>query len=210
MRIGGLLLVTWTRSLTTARESRFRGVDAFVHALRMSDPSATTGLDRGGIDARLTAARDALSSLRPRVIDAGPWPLAEDFGTGPEASWGPPEILAHLAEMLPFWQGELERVVEAARGPGDGMPFGRVAEDAMRIGILERDRSLPVRELFDRIDAGIARWRTRVAGLTNEQAAARGLHPRQGEVPAVWILDRFVLQHLDEHIEQLNGLLPAA
>ena len=31
-----------------------------------------------------------------RVMEE-PWPLAEDFSTGPEASWGPREVLAHVA-----------------------------------------------------------------------------------------------------------------
>ena len=87
---------------------------------------------------------------------ASPGPLADRFGTEPEAAWGPREVLAHVAEMLPYWLGEYERVVEAARPAGDGAPFGRVAADALRIGVLERDRTLPLRELLARIDTNIA------------------------------------------------------
>jgi hypothetical protein len=158
-------------------------------------------------ETRLAAIRDAFTALRPRVIAAGPWALAEDFGTGPEASWGPREVLAHVAEALPFWQGEMERVIEAGRGTGDGQPFGRVAGDAMRIGILERDRTLPLGELFDRIDGGIARWLARIPTVTAEEATARGLHPRDGEVPATWIRDRYVVIHVEEHVTQLEELL---
>jgi hypothetical protein len=159
--------------------------------------------------ARLATARDALISLHPRVAAREPWPLAADFGTGPEAAWGPREVLAHTAEMLPFWLGEMERVIEAGRGPGDGLPFGRVAGDAMRVGILERDRTLPLRELFARIDADLRRWEARVPTVTAEEANARGLHPRDGEVPATWIRDRYVIRHLDEHIAQLETILGA-
>jgi hypothetical protein len=157
--------------------------------------------------ARLAASRDAMASLRPRVIAGGPWALAADFGTGPEASWGPCEVLAHTAEMLPFWLGELERVVDAGRRSGDGQPFGRVSGDAMRIGILERDRTLPLRELFDRIDAGIARWLARIATLSSDEGSARGLHPRDGDVPATWIRDRYVITHLEDHVRQLEEIL---
>ena len=107
---------------------------------------------------RLAAARTAFAALGPRVEAGGPWPLADNFGTEPEASWGPREVLAHTAEMLFYWIGEYARVVEADGAVGDGLPFGRLATDMLRIGVLERDRSLPLRELFDRIDAGIARW----------------------------------------------------
>ena len=157
--------------------------------------------------ARLSLARDALSALAPRVLAGEPWPLAADFGTGPEASWGPREVLAHTAEMLGFWLGEMERVIEAGRAPGDGLPFGRLSGDAMRVGILERDRTLPIRELFSRIDADLLRWVARVPTVTPEEGNVRGLHPRDGEVPATWIRDRYVIRHLDEHIAQLEAIL---
>jgi hypothetical protein len=176
----------------------------------MTDADASAPLSAHDALTRLAAAREALAVLRPRVIQGGPWPLAADTGTGPEASWGPREVLAHLAEMLPFWQGEVERVIEAASGAGEGgEPFGRVASDVLRIGILERDRTLPLRELFDRIDAGIGRWLARIPTVTAAEWAAPGRHPRDGAVPASHIRDRFVISHLDEHVEQLHGLLRA-
>lgn len=159
---------------------------------------------------RLRRARSAIDALRPRIEEGEPWPLAEDFGVGPEASWGPREVLAHTAEMLPFWQGEMERVVEAGRPAGDPFAYGRVAADAMRLGILERDRTLPLRELFDRIDTGIARWEARTAALTPEEGSSSGLHARDGERPATWIRDRFVIRHLEEHVAQLEGILGGA
>jgi hypothetical protein len=156
---------------------------------------------------RLAAARAAFGAIEPRTQAGEPWPLADRFGTEPEASWGPREVLAHTAEMLPFWLGEYERVVDGGRPRGDATPFGRVASDTLRIGILERDRTLPLRELFDRIDAGIARWERRLAsGIPGEDEAA-GLHPTLGEMSAAGLRDRFVTGHLEEHLEQLEGIL---
>jgi hypothetical protein len=159
---------------------------------------------------RLAASRAAFAALRPRVAAGEPWPLASDFGTGPEASWGPREVLAHTAEMLPFWLGELERIVEAGQGAGDGLPFGRVAADPLRLGILERDRTLPLRELFDRIDAGIARWERRLARGVAGEGCAVGLHSRLGEMTADAVRDRFVIVHLEEHAAQLEEILGRA
>ena len=36
-----------------------------------------------------------------------PWQLAEDYGTGPEASWGPREVLAHVEEIISSYQPEI-------------------------------------------------------------------------------------------------------
>ncbi len=173
----------------------------------MTDPLAVPPIADDEALERLDRARSAFATLRPRVVAGEPWPLAEDFGAGPEASWGPREVLAHTAEMLPYWLGEMERVVEAGRSADHPLPFGRTAGDAMRLGILERDRGLPLRELFDRIDAGIGRWETRMPSLTAAEGGARGLHVRDGDVPATWIRDRFVIRHLEEHAVQLEEIL---
>lgn len=156
---------------------------------------------------RIAAARRAYAELAPRVEAGEPWSLAEDYGTGPEASWGPREVLAHVEEMLPFWLGEMERVID-----GDGaaaMPFGRIADDPIRIGTIERDRSLPLRVLFARIDAGLRAWAERLPTLTPNERARVGVHPRLGEMPAPAILERFVLGHAEDHVAQLNDILDA-
>jgi hypothetical protein len=158
---------------------------------------------------RLASLRAAYAGLERPVMRRAPWPLATAFGTEPEAAWGPPELLAHVAEMLLFWLGELERVVEggaAGQVPG----FGRVATDAVRIGLIGRDRTLPLRVLFDRVDGGLRAWSDRLGSLTAEERARVGRHPTLGEFAATAILDRFVLGHAEEHAEQLETILADA
>jgi hypothetical protein len=158
---------------------------------------------------RLQEARSAYAALQPQVAAGEPWPLASVFGTEPEAAWGPREVLAHVAEMLPFWLGELERVVDGTLG-GPPVPFGRTADDAMRIGYLHRDRTLPLRVLFRRIDVGLGEWAERLPSLTEEQRGRLGLHARLGELAAGAILERFVLGHAEEHVAQLEAILENA
>jgi DinB superfamily len=153
---------------------------------------------------RMREARDAFEELRGEVAGGEPWPLAERFGAEPEAAWGPPEVLAHVDEMLPFWLGEMERIVAGSPEP---VPFGRVATDPVRSAIIGRDRTLPSRELFDRLDAGVARYERRLPGLTAADLARRGLHPRRGEMTVAGILDEFVVRHLEEHAGQLRDVL---
>jgi hypothetical protein len=154
---------------------------------------------------RISAARRGYAELAPRVLAGEPWPLAEDYGTGPEASWGPREVLAHVEEMLPFWLGEMERVVDGTGS--DPVPFGRTADDRLRLGVIDRDRSLPLRVLFSRIDAGLAAWADRLGTLTAADRTHIGVHPRLGEMSAPEILERFVLGHAEDHIAQLTDIL---
>jgi hypothetical protein len=160
-------------------------------------------LDAGA--ARLEAAVAAILALRPRVEGAAPWPLAELYGTEAEASWGPPELLAHLDEMLPFWLGEVERIID---GPTDGpVPFGRSPSDTIRIGAIGRDRTVPLRELFARLESDGARVARRMRELTDEEAARVGINPARGEFTVAGLFDRFVTGHLEDHVAQLNAIL---
>jgi hypothetical protein len=152
---------------------------------------------------RLLAAEAALTELAP-AVEAGSWPLSDNFGTEPEAYWGPPETLAHVAEMIPFWTGEIERILAGSPEP---VPFGRVTTDPLRLGIIERDRSLPPRELFARIRSDSARLAARLRELSPAEARRRGLHARLGEMTVADIVPRFLVGHLEEHVEQLRGTL---
>jgi hypothetical protein len=167
----------------------------------MPDQNAT---DRVELAERLRRAAADLLALRGPVEQGEPWPLSDRFGVEPEASWGPPETLAHVAEMLPFWTGEMERVLAASEQPA---PFGRVASDEVRIGIIGRDRSLPARELFTRIERDAERLAERLLELDDAQAARRGLHPTLGEIVVPGLIERFVVGHIEDHAEQLRTVL---
>ena len=155
---------------------------------------------------RLRATADTFLALRPAILAGEPWPLATDFGHGPEAVWGPPEVLAHVTDMLPYWLGEIERILAGWPTP---VPFGRVATDEVRIGIIGRDRTVPLRELLDRVEADVARYERRLAELSTGDLARQGLHPVRGSVSVQTVLDLIVVEHLEEHCAQLRELLAA-
>jgi hypothetical protein len=140
------------------------------------------------------------------AIEAGrPWPShVIDHDGGPESEWGPTEVLAHVTEMLPFWLGEIERILDGAPEP---VPFGRTATDRLRIMTIERDRTLPPTELLDRIGAAVERYARRLDRLTASDLARRGLHPSLGEVSVANALERFVVSHAEGHVIQLAETL---
>ena len=152
---------------------------------------------------RLGNASDAIVALRPEIEAGEPWPLAERFGAEPEARWGPREVLAHCEEMLPYWIGEIERILAEP----EPAPYGRTQTDAIRIAIIERDRTLPIRELVDRIAGGTARYASRLPQLTAADVQRRGLHPARGEQTIGQILEQTVVGHLEGHLAQLRETL---
>jgi hypothetical protein len=153
---------------------------------------------------RLAKASTDFAAFR-RAVEAGePWQLSPAYGTEPESDWGPKELLAHTAEMLVFWPAEIDKILGGGPEP---VPFGRVSTDPDRIGRIGSDRQLPTGELFDRIAAAVGRLDARIRSLSAADAARIGLHPRLGEMTIGRILDRFLVGHLEEHVEQLRGIV---
>jgi hypothetical protein len=120
-----------------------------------------------------------------------------------EAEWAPPEVLAHVAEMLAYWLGELERVV-ASTGSA---PFGRTAEDQIRSLTVMRDATLPIRELYERIQVALDRYGRRLPQLSEAEISRLGVHATRGPLTVADLLDRLVVGHLEDHAGQLERTL---
>ncbi len=163
----------------------------------------------GGMDDladRLEAGVEAMVELGPALAAGEPWPLAGVVGPGPESSWGPREVLAHVAEMLPYWLGEIELILDAGAG-SEPTPFGRLETDDLRIAIITRDRGYPGRELLGRVEVEARRAARRFRVLGDADAASLGRHVTRGELSVREIAERFIVGHLEGHITQLRETL---
>ncbi len=122
---------------------------------------------------RLRVARDRLVRLRTKVEMSPPAP--DDLPRSRE--WVARETLAHVDEMLPYWLGEIERILA---GPMEPVPFGRAPSDLIRLLTVDRDRSLPVSELYARLDFHLERVVRRLLELDERQCARRGVAQATG------------------------------
>ncbi len=154
---------------------------------------------------RLRDAGSALLGLRGALVAGEPWPLSAEYGTEPEADWGPREVLAHVNEMLGYWPRELAGVI--AGDPAAAVPFGRVATDTERIHRIEVDRQSPATDLLDGIAAGVASATAFLAGLTAGDLQRRGAHPARGELTIEEAVEPFLTGHLEGHVVQLREIL---
>lgn len=164
-----------------------------------------TDATMGALLARLSAAADRIEAQRRAVERGVPWPVGSLARGEAEERWGPTEVLAHVAEMLPFWLGEMERVLAGA--PGDVAAFGRTIDDQVRNLSVARDASLPPRELLDRVAAAVERYRRRLPSLTAAELSRIGRHPARGELRVPALLERFAVEHLEDHARQLESAL---
>ncbi len=145
---------------------------------------------------RLLAAADRIRATVPDMPDDAR--TSADPETGEQ--WDRGQVLAHVAEILPYWCEQVELVVEH----GDGVPFGRVKTDAGRIAAIERDRGLDTLELLRRMDQGVQGALALLSRLDEQALQRTGTHERIGEMTAAAIIDRFLVDHLEEHAEQLE------
>jgi hypothetical protein len=161
---------------------------------------------------RLEAAAAAVVDLAPAIEAGEPWPLTEVYGPGPESSWGPREVLAHMGEMLPFWLGEIELVLAESGRAGEGADppsFGRTEQDPLRIGLIGRDRIFPAHELVDRIDVEGARVARRLRALAARETTV-GRHVTRGDLSIAEMAERFLVTHIEGHVDQLKEILATA
>jgi hypothetical protein len=184
-------------------------------AMGMGTGAMGTGAMTGLAD-RLEQAAAEMNELGPAIAAGEPWPLAETYGPGPESEWGPREVLAHAAEMIPYWLGEIELIVDAnvdaAREAAGTEPpgFGRLEDDALRVQVIGRDRAFPGRELLGRIDVEARRAASRFRALTDAEAGRLGRHVTRGDLSIVDIAERLLVGHLEGHVTQLRDIVAAA
>jgi hypothetical protein len=161
----------------------------------MSEELKQEWLDR--IDAAEVRLRRHAEGLKPGgLTDADP-------ETGEQ--WEAGEVWAHIAEFVPYWTRALRGLFDAYQG--EPVPFGRTRTDPERIGAIERDREVSPGELFDRAAASIEEFRTCVRTWGDREFAARAMHSRLGEMDLRAVVERFVVGHLEEHAEHLDGLV---
>jgi hypothetical protein len=161
------------------------------------DPELYDGLD--------TAARlDAVERrLRDHAGNTTPEGLTEPDEGGTER-WEAGQVWAHIAEFVPYWHEQIESVI----GEYDGtpVPFGRVKTDPSRIAAIEMGRHDEIREQMARTHEAIEALTRYLAGLTPAEWNAVGLHPTRGDMDVEAIVERFIVDHLEEHADQLDSL----
>jgi threonine dehydratase len=149
-----------------------------------------------------------LDRVRRRLADHAARPLPSgltDPDPGASERWEAGQVWAHLAEFPAYWLGQLQHVLAEASG-GEPVPFGRTKTDAGRIEGIERERRTDPAELLRRVSADVDAVAAAASSWPPDAWHRRGLHPTRGEMTVRQIADDFILDHLEEHADQLDGL----
>ena len=151
------------------------------------------------VEARLAAA--AATEPHPGALT----------GADPDSGerWDRGQVWAHLAEFIPYWIVQAGPVL-GGQGSGAPVPFGRTKGDPERVGTIERDRREPVSVLWASTLADITKLRAFLGSIEPDRWAMRGLHPTLGVMTVDELVERFLVGHLEEHADQLEGISGSA
>jgi hypothetical protein len=118
--------------------------------------------------------------------------------------WTIMQNLAHIVEFMPYWAGEIEKLVAEP-----GRTFGRTAQDEGRLrGISEHELdSLDMVKVA--LPGSYARLDEVLGRLKDSDLELVGRHVKYGEQPLGWFIGEFVTRHLSGHVEQIKGCLVA-
>ena len=157
--------------------------------------------------ADVEALLSRLAEAERRLVAHADEPLPSgltDPDDGTDERWEAGQVWAHLAEFPGYWLAQAERVI--ALPTNEPVPFGRVKTDAGRIDAIERDRHTDPAALLERVRSSLAEVTNAVREFPPEAWSRRGAHPVGGQMTVDQIIERFIVEHLEEHADQLDTL----
>jgi DinB superfamily len=152
------------------------------------------------VEAIRESVRNSVATLQ-QLIDG---PLAQLdasklYQSPAENEWTIMQNLAHIVEFMPYWAGEIEKVIAEP-----GYEFGRTPEDMGRLqGISEHEMD-SLSSIKAAIPGSYAKLDGVLGRLNDSDFEVTGKHVRYGEKPLDWLIEEFVTNHLRGHVEQIK------
>ena len=144
------------------------------------------------IQASLSEIISAVESLSEETIRRKP----------SEEEWSILQILSHLVEAVPYWLGEVERVVQVP-----GSDWGRGLQDSDRLAAVTDTEKLSVKQVIAEVALLGQDVESGLQGLTPEILKQESPHrnfAKFGHKPVSFIIDHFIEEHVAGHAGQIQ------
>lgn len=155
------------------------------------------------VEAFRESAQQSYAELQ-RLID-GPlasMEMSKLYKTPAANEWTIMQNLWHIVEFMPYWAGEIEKVVAEP-----GRIFGRTAEDEGRLRGISEHETDSLEEVRAALPGSYARLAGVLGSLKDSDLELTGRHVRYGEKPLAWVVEEFETGHLRGHVEQIKKCL---
>src|SRR6266568_1250094 len=121
-----------------------------------------------------------------------------------ENEWTIMQNLAHIVEFMPYWAGEIEKLMTTP-----GANFGRTIQDERRLRAISEHGLDSLEQIKAALPGSYARLEQVLSKLKDSDLALTGLHPRYGEKSLDSCIEDFVTGHLRGHVEQIKVAMAA-
>jgi uncharacterized damage-inducible protein DinB len=136
--------------------------------------------------------------LRATLAEIPPARLTEPPTSG---GWTLMEDLAHVAEMLGYWSGEIERFRSQP-----GASFGRVASNPERIRFIEAHARDAPEQMATLLESGYGAALALLRRLEPSDLETTGQHVKFGAQTVRHAVQEWLIDHLAEHVAQLKAI----
>ena len=115
--------------------------------------------------------------------------------------WSVMDILCHIREFVPFWTGEILRIV---RRPNE--TWGRDHTDTARIAAVSNTAACKLDDVLSDIRQAAQRSADSLRDLSDADfdIQATSKNPRWGVKPASFVVDDLVVHHVERHLGQIR------
>ena len=121
-----------------------------------------------------------------------------------ENEWTIMQNLAHIVEFMPYWAGEIEKLVAAP-----GQNFGRTMQHEGRMRAVNEHGRDSLAQIKEALPGSYVRLEDVLGGLKDSDLELTGRHVKFGEQSLGWFMEEFVTGHLSSHVEQVKMCLKA-
>ncbi|OLN21227.1 hypothetical protein BTO30_15940 [Domibacillus antri] len=120
-----------------------------------------------------------------------------------EEEWSIMQILAHIAEALPFWVEEINQLVQS---PGKEWGRNHLHKPRLQAVSPAAVDAISVNEMLQKLEDVKQQVKDGIENLTAEQLAAEApsKNPNFGTKPMSFIIDHLIDQHVNKHEGQIQ------
>lgn len=118
--------------------------------------------------------------------------------------WSALQVLGHMVEMIPYWLGHCRALIA---GTGDPPVFGRGKDSPERLAGIDRGSGGDPKELLGLLHDEVKAAASAIRDMSAAERSKRGIHIKLGELTVADCVERFIVAHSEDHLEQIRATL---
>lgn len=119
-----------------------------------------------------------------------------------ENEWSATQILGHMVEMIPYWLDHCRRLIAAT---GDPPTFGRTLGSPERLAGVEQGAKGNPEDLARMLHEQVLEAARAIREMSAGERSKKGMHVRDGEMTVAEVIERFIVDHAEEHLAQVRA-----